>query len=194
MSLARTRERRGFAYIWAMVTIAVLAAIIAAAAPYLYSTGDATRMATTATELRAIGVAVNTFEQTEARKFPGKISYLDIAITTTSANSCWATNAFSGADVTTWSNNAPYITTYLPTGGIWTPIGLIRDSIPSRSTNHSDSIWLELPGVSAEDARLLDITIDGTADSTKDTVRFHVPVNDTTTIRFRVTPRELNRC
>lgn len=194
MRLHHTRERRGFAYIWVLVTVAVLAAIIAAAAPYLYTTPDPTRISTTIAELRAIGVGVNTFEATEARKFPGKISYLDIAITTTSVNSCWATNAFAAADVTTWNNNAPYITSYLPTGGVWTPIGLIRDSIPNRSSNHNDSIWLEMPGVSAEDARLLDITVDGTADGTKDTIRFHTPVNDTTTIRVRVTPRELGRC
>ncbi|HVX40579.1 MAG TPA: hypothetical protein VHB25_13495 [Gemmatimonadaceae bacterium] len=187
-----TRERCGFAYIWVLVTVAILAALIAVAAPYLYTSPDPRRMAVTATELRSIGVGVNAFEAAINRKFPGFISELDVQLATTNRNSCGQT--FAGPDVTAWNTNAPFLATYFPNTGDWTPIGMIRDSIPNRNANRSDSIWIELPGVSAEDARLLDITIDGRADSTRDTVRFHTPVNDTTTVRFRVTPRELNRC
>jgi hypothetical protein len=150
--------------------------------------------------LRQISTAVNNFEVAvrsgagaTMNNFPGQLSELSAQITTANHTTCWTT-LMTPSDSTKWSIAGPFITFFIPSDGLWTPIGRIRDSIPDRSTNLNDSIWVEIPGVSGGDATILDQVVDGAVDGTADTVRYHTPVNDTTTIRFRVTPRQFGKC
>lgn len=178
-----------------LVTLTTLAA---AAAPYLREARDHERIVATSARLHEISVGVNAFEVVVSSKFPGRISELTTPITRNSPNSCWQTNFSTNggnADTIKWATGgAPYAASFMPTTNLYTPIGYILDSIPSRNGATNDSLWVTIPNVSANDARLLKLYVDGSIDSTRDTVRFHTPLNDTTTIRYRVTPRQLGKC
>jgi len=198
-SLRKTR-RPGYVLPWIIVTIAIIAALAAAAAPSLITLNDTARADATAATLRQLSSAVNSFETTvhsgngaSKNNFPGQLSELSTQITQSNHTSCWTT-VMTTIDSTTWLSAGPFITFYVPPDGLETPIGRIRDSIPDRSANMSDSIWIEIPGVTSGDAQLLDRVVDGAVNGTIDTVRYHTPVNDTTTVRFRVTPQQLGKC
>jgi len=195
----RRDARPGYVLPWVIVTVALIAVIAAAAAPALVTINDTDRANATAATLRAISNAVNTFDVTvksgggPKNNFPGQVSELAAPVTTANHTSCWTT-LMNANDSTSWLTAGPFSTFYVPADGLWTPIGRIRDSIPNRSTNLNDSIWIEIPGVSGGDAAILDQIVDGAVNGALDTVRYHPPVNDTTTIRFRVTPRLLGKC
>ena len=61
------------------------------------------------------------------------------------------------------------------------------------SPNSEPPIFVELPGVKGEVATMLDLLVDH---GTGDTVTCAAPVNDTTTIKYRVVPTMLinNQC
>ncbi len=73
-------------------------------------------------------------------------------------------------------------------------MGEISDSVEDRSGNKKDSLWLDIPGISAADAALLNAIVDPSTDPTKDTVLYNTPVGGTTTVRWRVTPGVKNTC
>ena len=192
--------RWGYVLPWIIVTIAIIAALAAAAAPSLVVLNDTARANAAAATLRQLSAAINSFESSvrsgngvTKNNFPGQLSELATQVTQSNHTSCWTT-VMTSIDSTTWLSAGPFITFYVPPDGLQTPIGRIRDSIPDRGPNTSDSIWIEIPGVTSGDARLLDQVVDGAANGTVDTVRYHTPVNDTTTVRFRVTPQQLGKC
>jgi hypothetical protein len=193
----RVFSRRGSALLWVIVFVAVVTAIAASAAPYLAGDYDRTRVDSTARILRDLGVAINNMEAGVGRKFPGRPSQVTNALTAAGnyrIMSCW-NNTYSGADSTTWTTVAPFAAFYVPTNGLWTPLGRIRDSVENRAGNQNSAfIWLDIPAVPGELALMLDLSVDGAIGNTTDTVQYNAPVNDTTTVRYRVTPRELGRC
>ena len=189
MTTDSVQKRRGFAYLWVLAVAAIIAILAAAVLPKLASQNDTKRVAAAAKTLDSLSADVNLFF-TSVTMFPGKLSHLTAAILSTDVNSCWAT--YGGGNAGKWVG--PYAGFLMPPAGLYTPIGRIRDSVPNRNANRNDSIWIEIPGINVSDARLLDAYVDGTSDSTKDTVRFHAPVGGTTTVRFRVTPSTLNKC
>ena len=198
---ARVRKTRrpGYVLPWIIVTIAIIATLAAAAAPSLIALNDPARANATAATLRQLSTAVNSFETTVRsgggpnNNFPGQLSEVSSQVTQSNHTSCWTT-LMTTTDSTTWLSAGPFITIYVPPDGLETPIGRIRDSIPDRSGNMNDSIWIEIPGVTSGDAQLLDQVVDGAVNGAIDTVRYHSPVNDTTTVRFRVTPKQLGKC
>jgi len=193
----RDTSRRGTALLWVIVTVAVVAAMAASATPYLKADFDRRAVDSTARILHDLGVAINAMELGVARKFPGRPSQLTNPLTTAGnyrIMSCW-NNTYSGADSTTWSTVAPFFDAYVPTNGLWTPIGRLRDSVENRAGSQNTAfIWLDIPGVPGELAQMLDLSVDGVIDNLNDTIQYNTPVNDTTTVRYRVTPRELGRC
>jgi hypothetical protein len=191
------RNRRGYALLWFIVIVSVFAAIAAAATPYLTMAEDRRAVDSTARILRDLGVAINNMEAGVSRKFPGRPSQVTNYLTSAGnyrIMSCW-NNTYSGGDSTTWTTVAPFAAFYVPTNGLWTPLGRIRDSVENRAGNQNTAfIWLDIPGANAELVRMLDVTVDGVLDSLNDTIQYNPPVNETTTVRYRVTPRELGRC
>lgn len=173
-------SRSGYALVWVIVMTAIIAALVAAVAPSLVVVNQRSRAIRTATVLRAISDAYLTFGL-EVGNFPGSISMLTNAITTSSQNSCGS--AMTATNVSTWPTGAPYTPFYTPATGLWTDLGRIRDSIPARTPPGSAPVFAEIPGVSAADAAMFALVVDN---GTGDTVTFASPINDTTTIRYRL--------
>ena len=177
---------------WIILTVAIIAALAAVVAPALTTLDDRTRALSAAAQLRSIangfvqfGVAIN--------QYPGHVSQLTIPITTSTKNTCGQN--MSAANVTNWTANAPFAPLYTATNGVWTDIGRIRDSVPFRGFPPVKTpIYVELPGVSAENAAMLKTVVDN---GTGDTVTFAAAINDTTTVRYRVVSSGViinNRC
>ncbi|HEY9229971.1 MAG TPA: hypothetical protein VIP11_25190 [Gemmatimonadaceae bacterium] len=177
----RESSRPAYAMVWVIMTIAVVAALIAAAAPTIAVVHERARAARTADQLRSIAEAVDAFG-TKVGNYPGNISELTNPLSTSDKNSC--RGAMTSTNVAQWVEDAPYVSFYTAVGGNWTELGRIRDSIPVRPNpaNHTP-IYAEIPGVSSADAAMLDNVVDN---GSGDTVTYHAPVNDTTTVRYRL--------
>ena len=89
------------------------------------------------------------------------------------------------SDSLSWIAAGPFVGFMIPPGGLETPLGEIRDSVPYRGpTPGTNPFYAEIPGVSAEDADGFDLFVDN---GTGDTVTIvHAAVNDTTTVRVRL--------
>jgi type II secretory pathway pseudopilin PulG len=192
MRQARTTSRSGYALVWVIITTAIIAALIAAVAPTLVVVDQRARAVRTAAALKAIANGYLVFGPL-VQNYPGNISMLTNAITTGNRNTC--RNAMTATNVAIWPVNAPYATQYMPASGLWTELGRVRDSIPARTNPPGTTpIYAEIPGVSAADAAMFDLVVDN---GIGDTVTYAAPVNDTTTIRYRLVSSSLvasNRC
>src|SRR5689334_22747135 len=125
-----TTSRRGYALVWVIVMTAIIAALAAAVAPSLVVVNQRSRAIRTAAVLKTISDAYLTFGL-QVGNFPGSLSMLTIAITTSNRNSC--RNAMTVSNVLAWRAKAPYTAFYTPVTGLWTDLGRLRDSVPARS-------------------------------------------------------------
>lgn len=173
--------RRGFAPPWVILSVAIVAALAAVVAPELATIHDRHRMAAVSAQMRRIALEVGAFN-TSVGSYPGRVSQLSNAITTSDHNSC--NLAMTPANVGKWASKGPFIDFWSDRGGVWTEIGRVRDSIPGRaSPGHTEPVYVDIAGVSSADAALFDAYVDG---RTGDTVTVGPIVNDTTTVRYRV--------
>lgn len=174
-------NRPAYALVWVIMTIAVVAALVAAAAPAIAVADERARAVRTAEQLRAIAFGVEQFE-TQVGNYPGSISQLTNALMPGQRNTC--RGAMTPANISKWSAGAPYVAFYTAAGGNWTDIGRLRDSIPVRASPAGKApVYAEISGVSRADAAMLDRVVD---DMSGDTVTYNPPVNDTTTVRYRL--------
>jgi hypothetical protein len=169
------------------------------------------RVATTMATLRQVGLGIVNFGGAIRRistgggplTFPGKISYLTAAPTpavTADHNTCGSAgtgNQYSTTSVSDWSLSGPFVTFQIPAGGLWTPIGRLRDSINVRTA--TGALFLEIPDVSLTDATNFDNFVDnGTGDTITIVHGAVVGAPDTTTVRIRVLTTaqgtSFNRC
>jgi hypothetical protein len=186
-------SRRGSALLWVITFVAVTAAIAAMAAPYLKTLNDTDRVSDAVATLRAVGTGIVNFRASVGH-FPSKTSMLTNVIHRVDHNSCWTNNTaglMTTTDTANWVANGPYATMTVPVGGIWTPIGRLRDSIPQRIQN--GAMFIEMPGVSITDAARFKAAVDSANGTTSfgDTVTvLHGAVGgglpDTTTLRMRL--------
>jgi hypothetical protein len=187
----RRLDRAGFAYFWAIMITAIAAALAAVAAPQLARINDTDRVATSIATLRQVGTAIIDFHSVihssnPTLNFPGELSQLTNAVRPTiDKNSCHANMV--ARDSTDWTTNGPFLSFMIAPGrGLWTPIGLLRDSIPVRTA--TGAMFIEMPGVSISDAALFKAMVDSNATPAGDTVTVTAGFGDTTTIRMRVFP------
>jgi type II secretory pathway pseudopilin PulG len=189
---ARPMWRHGYALPWIILTVAIIAALAAVVAPALTTLDDRARAQSSATRLKLIATGFVQFGVT-INQYPGRVSQLALQLTTSDKNTCG--QSMTSGDVTQWTGGAPFAPIYTATNGTWTDIGRIRDSVPFRSSPPVKTpIYVELPGVSGEDAAMLKNVVDN---GTGDTVSFAAAVNDTTTVRYRVVSSGViinNRC
>jgi type II secretory pathway pseudopilin PulG len=176
-------RRRGFALMYVLLALAVAATVAAVAAPSLIGARDRARVLESAKRLSAISAGIRQFAAVVGH-YPGTVSELTIPITTASTNSCGQPMSGSpNGDVASWAAGMAYSPYYADDNGPWTPIGRIKNAIPTRPQGGKNPLFIDVDGVSATDAALLATLVDGL---TGDTVTaLHAPVNDTTTIRYR---------
>jgi type II secretory pathway pseudopilin PulG len=180
------------AYMWVLVTVAIIAALAAAAAPSLSSMNDTARVTSAVATLRQVGQGIINFRtvvhsSNNTLNFPGKISQLTNKLKLTDRNSCGA--LMVARDTSDWVANAPFLPFMAPTIGIATPIGVLNDSIPRRAST-ADSMFIEMSGVTMADAERFKAAIDSNSTPVGDTVTIkHAAVAgkpDTTTLRMRL--------
>jgi type II secretory pathway pseudopilin PulG len=192
------RQSRGYALLWVLVMVAILAALAASASPYLRTGVDVTRYDTMRSILAQIGQGLVNFETAvqdgqskSVHNYPGAFSQLSNPITTGNHNTCNTAmtiavpNKGNTSDSITWIAVGPFVSFTIPTNGLVTPLGRMRDSIPYRGTvGGTLPIYMEIPAVTGEDANGFDTYIDAGVGDTVTLV--HPLVNDTTTLRIRL--------
>lgn len=175
---------------WAIVTVAVIAALVAAAVPTLSQWVDTTRVTTTAETLRDIAVGIDSFNNT-AKTGPTKyttpryLHLLDTIVVNGDSAGCRSNIKYNAASVTGWTTNGPYVSFYISPYGVDTPIGRVGDSTSrsmgafgSRRTSQTDSVFIQIDSVDVGLARMMDLDVDGTVNANGDTVRFTAPGAD----------------
>src|ERR1043165_3850779 len=115
----RERQRRGFALMWVIVVVAVLATIAGAAAPYLDNVGDTERVRRTSEILHLLADGVESFRNS-VKTAPTKLTtphFLSQLTTQSVVNGDSAgCNDFdyNTAAETAWPVDAPYTSIYVP--------------------------------------------------------------------------------
>lgn len=180
-----SRNRRGYVLVYIIVAIAAVAAFSALLAPSVASTSDQARIAATALTLQRLEAGMDSFV-THVTVFPGTVSELTTPITTASKNSCQANMVAS--NVTGWNTWGPFLwTMFADPAGIYTPIGRIKNTVPTRVLGKND-VYVDIPAVDTADATALDRYIDGSSGTLGDTITIipTTPTHDTATVRFRI--------
>lgn len=182
--------RRGFALVWGIVTVAIIAALVGAVAPSLTQWVDTTRVTTTAGYLRSISIGVDSFNKTAKRGgtsflTPRYLHFLDTVLVVGDSVGCVSNQTVNATAVTNWTTNGPYLSFYFSRYGLDTPLGHISDStsrtmatLAVRRTSQNDSVFIQIPNVDVGLARMMDLDVDGTANANGDTVRYTTPGAD----------------
>jgi Tfp pilus assembly protein PilE len=179
------RVRRGYVLIYILFAVAAVAAMAALVVPTVATTSDQARIAAAAATLQTLEASVDSFA-THVTVFPGTLSELTTQITTANKNSCQA--AMVTANVTGWTTWGPFLKTmFADPGGIYTPIGKIQNTVPTRVLGKND-VYVHIAGVDTADASALDRYIDGASGTLGDTVTTipATPAHDTVTVQFRI--------
>ncbi|HVX40451.1 MAG TPA: hypothetical protein VHB25_12845 [Gemmatimonadaceae bacterium] len=182
--------RRGFAMLWAIVTVAVIAAIVAAAAPTLTQMVDTTRVTTTAEYLREIAIGVDSFNKNVKRGAPSYttpryLHQLDTVVVAGDSIGCRSNQTNNNTAVNNWIKFGPFLTFYFSPNGLSTPLGQVHDStsrtmgaLGQRRTSQNDSVFIQIDSVDVGLARMMDVNVDGTENANADTVRYTAPGAD----------------
>lgn len=117
--------------------------------------------------------------------YPGRLSHLTTAITTTQQNSCGA--VYTSGNVTAWTGG--YYARELPPSGFLIDQGFTsQDSLVRTPPNAGGVLYgtlaIVIPAVSASDAKLLAVTVDGDSTGTVGTVRFTLNGSNPVTVSY----------
>jgi type II secretory pathway pseudopilin PulG len=169
------------------MSVAILAILAAVVAPSVASTMDRRRALAAAKTLGqitdgiiAFETAVHSTSTSTTNNYPGDVSQLSIVVRPTlDQNTC--NGAMTAHDSTDWVANGPFVPMYIPTTGLWTPIGRIIDTIPTRTA--TGPLYILISGVDSADAVNLHLVVDHGSGDTISAVRAFI--NDTTTVTYR---------
>ena len=167
-------ERRGIALIAVVVTLALIAAAAAVVVPVLAGHEQMQNVTETREILQSLEYSITNgigsangapgFRTSIGSKVPGRLSQLVVQITS-SDRRCTG-QKYGGGDVGNWTNNGPFSGLYITVGGgVQTPIGVIQDTVlpTSNAKVPSGDIGFVMDSVTADDAQLLDLLVDGTS-------------------------------
>jgi type II secretory pathway pseudopilin PulG len=171
----RVRRRSGFALLTVLAMIVVILIVAVAAVTSVAVVSDHERVERAAKVLMQITdssrYSVVRF-QSDVGEYPGKLSHLRTAPASGQKDICYT--AYSTAELDAWGQ--PYVDRSFTTTGLWTGIGLARDSLakdpvagtPSAGTPHALVILID--DVDQRDARLLNTLIDPAGEATPSTL------------------------
>ena len=130
----RYRDRKGFTLMEVAVAAVLIAVLAAATIPTLSEFMSGREANAVANQLSQIGAGIAAFESSvlstgssSSNTYPRFISQLTNPITSGNRNSCYGT--YSNAAVTNWAATGPFVTFNIPVGGLFTPLGVIQDSM-----------------------------------------------------------------
>jgi prepilin-type N-terminal cleavage/methylation domain-containing protein len=166
------RASRGFTLAEVAIAAALMAILAAATVPSFVEYLAQRDVESTAKTLASIASGIVSYETTvkmnggTTNTYPRKISYLTNQIATTDTNSCGVRYSVAGTTTTllsTYSAAAPFVSFYIPPGGLNTPVGTISDNVvrnPNSATVGTISIVMS--SIDSADAVRLERYIDGT--------------------------------
>ena len=165
----------GFTFIEIIVGLAIVLMVATVVTPVLLGRLDAARIETSLKTLDAIKTGVESFEN-DVGQFPGQLSHLSTAITTSQEDIC--DNDYSNSEANRWSG--PYLDRIVPSTGLRLPIGRAKnqlDELPNNSSNPT-SIRMTVDSVAVEDAEELNVLLDGdVGNSTQHNVQWTTPAS-----------------
>jgi hypothetical protein len=151
-----------------VVTVMIIAVIAAVAVPYLTESKHEMAAVRAAQILRTLELDLNNGQaQNGLPGFcprvtvcPQLLSHLNTQITVADKRACGGV-IYTVAQVNAWIANAPYSGLPITPGyGVWTPLGVVHDSVVRISTGN---IELHIDSLSLNDAADLDVAVDGVA-------------------------------
>jgi prepilin-type N-terminal cleavage/methylation domain-containing protein len=158
--------RNGFTLMEVAVAAVLIAVLAAATIPTLSEFMSGRDASTVASQLSQIAAGIATFKSSvlttassTSNTYPQFISQLTNPITTSNRNSCYGTHTVTA--VSSWAATGPFVSFNIPVGGLYTPLGVIQDSMfrsPSSATAGTLAIRMS---VDSMDAIRLDRVIDG---------------------------------
>jgi hypothetical protein len=204
-----TRKSRGAVLLWIVVTIAVIAAVAATAAPLLLQINDTNRVAISARLLRDVAQGVDSFNAVVVRgpsngrtnTTPASLELLTTPVVASRPAGCKG-QQYDSASVSGWAAGGPFAPYVMPSEGLWTPIGRINNA-PSRSATRAgdarrapnDPYFIQIARVDVKLARLIDLYVDGMANAAGDTVQYTPPARDSSVLlSYRVTITHTPAC
>lgn len=160
------RRRNGFTLMEVAVAAVLIAILAAATIPTLSEFMSGREAASTANTLAQIATGVSVFKNSvatagggTANTYPRFISSLANPITASTRNSCYGT--FDNHAVSDWASGGPFVSFYIPPGGLHTPLGVIQDSMYRNPNSPTAGTLAIRMTVDSADAVRLDLIIDG---------------------------------
>lgn len=181
MSFAETvslaeRPDAGFTLIELIVGIAILLMLATVVTPVLFGALDKARIDTATSSFRGFSDAIDAFED-DVKEHPGYLHQLTTEISASpSASDNICGNAYKEGTgkggTATW--NGPYLDRTLPGNGrIPVGVGVALDQLQrSGDQNRAGELIVTITEVSGDDARALDVQIDGQDGSTQGAIRW----------------------
>jgi type II secretory pathway pseudopilin PulG len=190
MDMRAARGRRGgYAILWALMVIAIIAVLMAAVAPSLMQSNEVSRVTDAATKLKLVSNAVDSFAKyirhatgvAGKHEVPGSLTDLETLIAIGGTSGCSGVT-YSNFGQNNWTTNGPFVQIYMPPNGLWTSIGRIAE--PPTRIGAQATFDLTIPNVSLQDAQMLDQIVDGNQNSAADTVKYGPATNGLVTLTY----------
>ena len=146
------RRRPGVTLIEVIVAVVIVLVLTAALTPSLIGVLDRKRVETAKENFDALVTAMSDM-RADNQDWPGRLSHMTTAITTSDRNICGAT--YSAGKVSNWAG--PYLSRVIPTSGFPIGIGTARDSLVRELISGNDSyLKIQVDSVTQENAADLD--------------------------------------
>lgn len=154
------RIRRGVSLVAIVVTVMIIAVIAAVAVPYLRESNDEMAVLRTVQVLQTLELDLRNNQNNnglpafcqQVGVCPQLLQHLTRQITVADKRACGGA-VYSGGQAGNWITNAPYSGLPIVAGyGVWTPLGVIHDSVIRVATG---SVELHIDSISANAAAAL---------------------------------------
>jgi type II secretory pathway pseudopilin PulG len=180
------RQRSGYILVYVLILIAMVAVFGATVAPTMAGVADQAKVTKTYAMLAEIDTGIVTFGTVVKRVgtvYPGAVHQLSTLMTTSDQVSC-QNNSMNTNAINTWATKGPYISMYVPDDGLYTPLGVLDDSIEHPTAG--GAMYIRIQNVDAAMAARLDGLVDNGDLGAAGTILYGTPTDGTVDLRYRV--------
>lgn len=165
----------------------MLAAFGAMVVPAVASSADETKVEKTRAILAQVDSGIVDFGTIVKRVgtvYPGALHQLSTLVTTSDLVSC-QNNRMNATSITTWNSAGPYAPMLLPAEGLFTPLGVINDSIEHPASG--SAMYVRIPNADADLVDRMDALVDAGDGGSAGTILFGTPsASGTVDLRYRI--------
>jgi hypothetical protein len=185
IALNRT-GRLGYALVYVVVAVALVALLSVVLAPAAAGVADRAEAAKTYAQLGNLDsgiVKFGTLIKRVGTVYPGAIHQLSNALTTSDSVSC-QNNVMNTNAIGLWNTNGAFSTQYITSAGLHTPIGTVNDQIEHASA--SAPMYLRIPDVDTATLTRMDGLVDGGDGGAAGTILYTITSSPTADLQYRV--------